>query len=366
MKKYVIKNNKYGNVFKNFPIKLQGFKSLPKGFKNNGEGFTNGKPILELLKARFGKFSLTIAAKRKSSIKKKGNAAAKVVLNLGDIQKLSGHFFANRKAFNHKIVLAYFNQLFPKYYTDDIILVPYEKGLFSSILKNLNPSQISPADRQALIDYFPKISSKGINLKSLLKQKGDYQLAYLEKSMNELSERIKKSTKLEKPWQDYIKNNIVFLHDTYIEKIEHLNVSIDVRLPDFCLLNYENYLDVLEIKTPKTELLLSDESHKNYYWSAEMSKAISQVENYLEAINKHADRISTILRDKNLEVRVIKPRGLILAGSAALLKTKKSRDNFRLLSEGLKNIQILTYDDLTQRVQNIIFSIRRFSKKKAK
>ena len=360
---YTVTNKFYGKDFINYTIRLDGFNTLPKIFKPNGQGFSNGKPILEILKFQFGKFNLSISAKKKSVIVRKGRSTA-VNISYKDLMEIGKTFYANRKPFNHKIILSYFYKIFPKYFKDGIVLTSYHRGILVSILQSANPSQISSEDRQALIDFFPKISSKGINYKSLLKQKTDYQLLYLEKTVNDLSDLIRKTSN-EAYWQKYIRNNILYLHESYIKKIEHLNISLDIRLPDFCLLNYDNYLDVLEIKTPQTVLLNEDKSHKNFYWSVELSKAISQAENYIDAITKYSDKICNKLRDQDIDIRVIKPRAIILAGNDDQIKTKSKRDNFRLLNESLKNIQIITYDDLVIRAKNIIFSIREHVKVKA-
>jgi hypothetical protein len=341
---YVITNKFYGRDFINFRLQLEGFKEIPKMFKPDGQGFSNGKPILEILRLQFRNFKLTISAKKPSVIIRKGRGTS-VNLSHKDLQEIGRAFYTNRKPFNHKIVLASFNRIFPKYFQGGVSLVTYQKGILTSILKNANPSQISGEDRQALIDFLPKISSKGLSYKSLLKQKADYQLLYLEKTVNDLSELVRKTSN-EAYWQNYVRSNILYLHESYIKRIEHLNVSLDVRLPDFCLLDYDNYLDILEIKTPQTTLLNEDKSHKNYYWSVEICKAISQAENYLNAVAKFSDAICNRLRDQDIDVRVIKPRAIILAGNDDQLGPKLKRDNFRLLNEALKDTQIITYDDL--------------------
>ena len=362
---YTITNKYYGKDFLNYRVLLEGFKDLPKAFKPNGQGFPNGKPILEILRLQFRSFKLTVAAKGKSAIVRKGRRGTSVRLNYKDLLEIGKSFYANKKPFNHRIVLSYFSKIYPKHFKGGIVLASYQKGILSAILMNANPSQVSAEDRQALIDYLPKISSKGINFKSLLKQKTEYQLYYLEKTVNDLEDKITKVSN-EAYWQEYVRSNILYLHESYIKKIEHLNVSLDIRLPDFCLLDYDNYLDVLEIKTPQTVLLNEDKSHKNYYWSSEISKAISQAENYISAVSKFADSICNMLHDQDIDVRVIKPRAIILAGSDIQIKIKAKRDNFRLLNESLRDIQIITYDDLVTRARNIIFAIREHGKEKSR
>jgi len=359
---YVIQNKSYGKSLMSFEIEFKGFTDIPKEFKANGQGFPNGKPILEILQSKFKKYKLTITSTKKSNVSKKGNIYL-VFLNITDLKALSKLFFENRKPFNHKIVLSHFSKLYSKYFDEEIILTTYQKGIFTKLLATMHPSQLSKDDQQSIINYLPKLSSVGVDLSAIKKQKVDYQLIYLEKTLNDLEKKLNSKAK-EPFWQTYIRENIIFLHESYIKKIEHLNVSIDIKLPDFCLLNYENYLDVLEIKTPETKLLIKDSNHNNYYWSSAISQAISQTENYIDSITKYSDKIANKLRDENIDVRVIKPRGLILAGHSSQLNNKLMKDNFRLLNEALRNVQIITYDDLITRAKNIIFSIKEIGNKR--
>lgn len=158
----------------------------------------------------------------------------------------------------------------------------------------------------------------------------------------------------------------MILQEGYIKKIEKLNIDIDQRFPDFCLVSSDGYLDVFEIKTPKTALIKLDKSHKNYYWSADISKAIAQAEKYIDVINKNSDRLRTYVKDKhNIDLRIIKPRGIIIAGNNEQLDKKDQQDDFRLLNDSLKNITVITYSDMAQRVRNIIYTFREFENKKA-
>ena len=97
--------------------------------------------------------------------------------------------------------------------------------------------------------------------------------------------------------------------------------------------------------------------------ASEIAKAISQVENYIDRVTKHSDAIRTKLRDDhNIDLRIIKPRGIVIAGRAAEFGGKPKRaDDFRLLNEGLKNVEIVPYDELSQRLKNTIVSIEQLA-----
>jgi hypothetical protein len=142
-----------------------------------------------------------------------------------------------------------------------------------------------------------------------------------------------------------------------------MNIGIgEVKFPDFSLVTHDNYLDILEIKKPDTPILKFDSSRNNYYWDAEISRAIIQVENYLANVSRFASEVRSFILDKYaINLKVVRPRGIILAGDARTFTEQKQKDDFRLLSHGLKNVNILTYDELATRLHNYIEVLEQFS-----
>lgn len=165
-------------------------------------------------------------------------------------------------------------------------------------------------------------------------------------------------------WQTYIKSKILIIQQGYIKALDKINVTVvGTKFPDFSLLTHDSYLDILEIKKPSTSLLKKDESRDNYYWDTEISKAIIQVENYIEAVSRQAAEISVQLRTKhNIDIQVVRPRGIIVAGNSKAFTEQKEKNDFRLLSHSLKNITILTYDELLTRLRNYIEVLEEFRK----
>jgi hypothetical protein len=63
---------------------------------------------------------------------------------------------------------------------------------------------------------------------------------------------------------------------------------------------------------------------------------------------------SFILDQYKIDLKVVRPRGIILVGDARSLTSIKERNDLRLLSQGLKSISIVTYDELLTRLRNYI------------
>lgn len=167
----------------------------------------------------------------------------------------------------------------------------------------------------------------------------------------------------ERWWQDYIHKNILLIQQGYIAALEKMNVIVGgTKLPDFALVTHDNYLDILEIKKPDTALLQYDAGRDNYFWSAEMSKAVIQTENYIDNVQRQADAIRSYIKDKHqIDLKVMRPRGIILAGSAGTMSSQKERDDFRLLSQSTKNVTFVTYDELLTRLNNYIGVLEKHS-----
>ncbi len=80
-------------------------------------------------------------------------------------------------------------------------------------------------------------------------------------------------------------------------------------------------------------------------------------------MGQHADGIRSHLLDKyKIDTKAVRPRGIILVGNARHFTEQKQRDDFRLLSQGIKNIVIVTYDELVTRLQNYITVLEEFSR----
>ena len=174
---------------------------------------------------------------------------------------------------------------------------------------------------------------------------------------------------LESLWQRYFEKNLLYLIFTYkkvFPKVELKDVEGEKKYPDFIGINHYNGLDVIEIKTHLKYALVWDKGHKNFYFSPEMSKAIVQITNYMDAImqerfkvQEDREKITKFTDEENL----YHPRGIIIISSQAKLTTKigeneKLKRDFTKLRNSLLNIQILTFDEIVniadEYIKNII------------
>lgn len=220
-----------------------------------------------------------------------------------------------------------------------------------------------------LNDYFIKVRLEDIiklgreilNLKS-----SSLTTATAKKTIKKVESDGRKIRQLESVWQRYFENYLSFLIFSYQKlypKIE-LNVTLQKKYPDFIGINHFGGVDIIEIKTHLKHVVTKDLSHDNYAFSSELSKAIIQTINYMDAliqekIKKKAQKDD--IKGEILEGNIYRPRGIIIISSydqlAKGVKTtdaefKKIQRDFTKLRNGLHNIQILTFDELLNMAEN--------------
>lgn len=158
----------------------------------------------------------------------------------------------------------------------------------------------------------------------------------------------------EKSWGQFLHKHLYLIEPKYVHVIPELNLVLGgQRYVDFGMVDSHGYLDVFEIKKPTTQLLAKSQDRGNYYWSTETVKAIAQAEKYLfNADRKAANLAEDIRREKSIEVSVIRPRAILVIGKTNQLDDVNKETDFRVLKMALKNIDIVTYDELLQRLKN--------------
>lgn len=171
-----------------------------------------------------------------------------------------------------------------------------------------------------------------------------HQIRY-KKSIKELKKMFnKKHTE-----KDY---EIWFLNNHWIFGTEYLGVE-KVKIAwkkegDIILTSTDGYQDIIELKLPSETVLLYDSSHKDWYPSAALSKAITQGITYIQ----ESEDARTIIRAKE-KLPFLKPRAKIVIGRSEDWNSDK-QDSLRKLNSSLQNIQIMTYDHLLASANRMI------------
>ena len=353
-------------------IRLSGFTALPSGLKRNGVGFTKGGYLLpKLLSSKLPRFELSIDAERPTEIRRDGRTYS-VRVNHGDLRNLLQELRAiDSNAFEtqNKAVESFLAERFPRQFkSEQVGMLRYKGGELARILdKQGLVEQLTAADVDHLAQFVPEFLRKfrdrfatPAKLVALSASKKAAEVVYLDKIVQEFEKKLKAAAQNEHAWQEFIRKYILIFNSNYASSLEKLSIALRGKYPDFVLIDAYNYLDIYEIKKPSTPLLKKDESRGNYYWDAEIAKAISQVENYISLADKNSDALRVeIKKYKGLDIRVLKPRGFIIAGRRSQLVDEVMEDNFRLLNSALKNVEVILYDDLLGNLKNFLKRLKK-------
>lgn len=347
-KKYVVvSSSSYGKALKGQRIYYEGKR--PTRLADDGR-ITFGKNILETLKKRFGdKFRWIITEKTDVIEEKYGIASVRTSQQM--LNRMFSENFERSREVKNEIVQRRFFAAFPTHFTTTPPSA-YLPGSLAKILGKDAIKKLSSEDKEAVNKILPEfLKTEAMSSLAIKAVEIDSLRSLAEEFRTELSNQHAESW-----WQNYIQARILIMQQGYIRPIEKMNVAIgNTKFPDFALVTHDNYLDILEIKKPDTPILKADASRGNYHWDIEISRAIIQVENYLEHITNHAAQVRSFIKDSyGLELKVVRPRGFILAGNSGEFSLQKQRDDFRLLSHGLKNVMVITYDELLTRLENHI------------
>jgi Domain of unknown function (DUF4263) len=353
----VVTNRSYGKALKDKRIYYEGKR--PKSLKPDGR-IVFGKHILEAVRRVLGDRARWIITDNVDSITTE-YGVVRVRTSQRLLGKMSSENFARTADIKNNIVQRFFSTHFPSHFSDPVGNVYVPGSLARLVSKSIVP-RLTSEDKKALNDFLPDyIAAESIG--SVRTLQATTQIHTLRQLADNLVAEMARPHP-ESWWQSYIKTNIFLMQQGYIKALDKMNVAVgDQKFPDFCMVTHDNYLDILEIKKPNTSLLKHDGSRDNFYWDSEMAKAISQTENYIEQVASKAAEVRSYLLDKEkLDIKVIRPRGIILCGDARSFGSPKERADFRLLSQGIKSITVLTYDELFTRLSNYIQVLEQFSK----
>lgn len=169
----------------------------------------------------------------------------------------------------------------------------------------------------------------------------------------------------EQDFQERILLVVLSLFPKYIFSIREVMIEgMDKydKIPDFLLIDSYGAIDVLEIKKPDKDILRKRMYRNNYAPSHELSGAALQVEKYIVCMQRDAisieknppEKIKNKIGDKKLHV--INPRGMIIMGRSHNLEEQQRSDLEIIRRHYMHIADIITYDDLLERINSIINS----------
>jgi hypothetical protein len=215
--------------------------------------------------------------------------------------------------------------------------------------------------------------------KSQIKREGlvaEYETDKFEYVHDELMAMLKSSSSYsEALWQSKILKFILLLFPKYIAVLPSLQVKDFYSVPgtpkdryiDLTLVDAGGTIDIIEIKQPFDHCLLSKRPYRdNYTPKKELSGAVMQAEKYIFHLSKWGQAGEDAIQKKraaevpaDLKIQITNPKALLILGRDQDFNAAERLD-FEIIKRKYANMMdILTYDDLLRRLNNIITMMKR-------
>jgi len=248
----------------------------------------------------------------------------------------------------------------------------YEKKLYaeariSSIIKNYFDTTTD--SELKFQNYLNKKSSK--QGKKLMKLFQEYELLKFCTIQEKLRGMLESENEYsEDQWQNEILEIILLLYPKYICSFKTVHIKINNRqrrFLDFMLVDSNGNVDVIEIKKPFENSIMTHSVYRgNYTPHKDLIGTVMQLEKYLFHLNRYGEIGEKNLTEKykdnlpnGLMIKITNPKGFVIMGRENTLSDEQKSD-FEIVKRKYKNvIDVITYDDLLQRLDFTIGQIKK-------
>lgn len=349
-------------------IELRDFKEIPYLFSSFGYGFSDNT-VNSFFRYQFDdkRINKIIISEDIESKKVRKN----LFLNLNDLSSLISSTNQEQRACNDtkKILIKNFLvDIFPE------IAFDYKETNNNKklILRNLNQKlidQLNADDIEKIGDFYVDAARK-YKRADLVKRmtfglQKNAQILALQEIIAKYESLLKENPP-ESSWQKFFDEYITLFDTRYAHKINYKNIATGItKYPDLVLVDIYGYIDFYELKKSSTPLMQYDASHKTWYWTKDVSMVIAQATDYLQKSKENAISYTKAIKEETeteseegINANIINPRVIIVAGSTKELNTKKKLNHFKNLRESLKDIEFVLYDELLERLKNLLDKIK--------
>lgn len=250
----------------------------------------------------------------------------------------------------------------------------YAHARIATIVKEFYPSAEQYENRY---DKYMERQEKNLsstfshNIQTAFKENAAIELQQFKGVKRDLRELLNRADSIsEKVWQEQIHGLLRLLYPKYIAGIREVvikGVDRHDKRPDFLLVDANGYIDILEIKKPSVQLLTRQSSYRNNYVPVrELAGAVQQIEKYIYCLNAWGKDGEQKLQKQlsgnlpaTVTLKVVNPQGILLLGRSDQFNSQQM-DDFELIKRQYKHIaEIMTYDDLVQRIDNITAALQK-------
>ena len=179
--------------------------------------------------------------------------------------------------------------------------------------------------------------------------RGAIRLSEMRAAVAQLRKLLESGETAEHVYQKWCETHTWAFGNAYVVRDEVRDISTGDRLDLLLPTVIAGYRDIIELKRPDMAVLHFDESHRNYYFAADVAKAIGQSHRYLDILH---DVAAKGLLD-HPEIVAYHPRAIIVIGRSAEWEESRLRA-LHGLNRRLNSITIMTYDHLLAQGERLV------------
>lgn len=179
--------------------------------------------------------------------------------------------------------------------------------------------------------------------------RGAIKLNEMKSAVAQLRSLLESGENGEEVYQRWCESHSWAFGNAYVVCDEVRNISAGDRLDILLPSVIAGYRDLVELKRPDMPVLKYDESHRNYYFAGEVSKAIGQCHRYLDILHEVAAKG---LLD-HPEIVAYHPRAIIVIGQSRDWSEEKLHA-LHGLNRRLSGITVMTYNHLLAQGERLI------------
>ncbi len=179
--------------------------------------------------------------------------------------------------------------------------------------------------------------------------RGAIRLSEMKTAVAQLRGYLESGINDEQRYQKWCEAHSWAFGNAYVMRDEVREISpgdhLDLLLPTVI----SGYRDIVELKRPDMKVLFYDDTHRNYYFSADVSRAIGQCHRYLDVLHEVA---AQGLRD-HPEIVAYHPRAIIVIGRSSNWDIEQLKA-LHGLNRRLTSVTIMTYDQLLAQGERLV------------
>lgn len=167
------------------------------------------------------------------------------------------------------------------------------------------------------------------------------------RAYNALNDLVAANEKPEQAYQELLSQHPWMFGSEYSELLDRRKWTRDDNVDFMLRRTSDNFLEIVEIKTPFSDpLFIHDRSHNSYYPSARLSPVLGQVMRYINEIERSRDQI--LSKDK---CDTLKIRARIIVGRDG---DEQQQSALRTLNGHLHRVEVITFDQLVRIASRVL------------